>query len=501
MSLTPRKTLNDNYIDGMTCAICGNSNLKIVHIEVYPDFVLCEACNSAFVVEDEGNWIMYGKISSDYPKTNEFAHRQWTWLQAVAERAEKERNEWEAAKVQEDISPPQIEEPHPKAEEKIPTSIPEPAKTAVPHSKVTQAHPSLGALLRKVEQAEKEAETAPPEPPTWEPEFAQPGAESQVEATQAARISHLKTEPMDEVIAEKPQMTGRPEQVFEEAIEMELEEEPLLEEPSPMKEWEQSRDERIQEQKQAEPVSVSPTGSPQPFEWNPSEPEPSKRYQVIVRGDQLKHPKNLCAHCLRQPDKEFTVPGSLPDMNRPGKRKAFAFELPLCRDCLQRSKAVGEEEKNAKLLAKLVSALIALISMVALLALGLVKLNQQPLAGIFFLLSFAALSYTLASLLLHKRASRYPPPEDAAFVLSTLLIEPAGEGATKFEWRNPQYAQLFQQVNHGNVNGEIDLVEDRFARVRPKQLETIETHKSAIHQQPPKTPETTNAPESKLTQE
>jgi hypothetical protein len=501
MSPTARKTLNDDFIDGMSCAICGCSNLKIVHIEVYPDFVLCEACDSAFVVGDEGNWVMYGKIASDYPKTRGFAHRRWTWLQAVAEHAEKERSEWEVTEGQEDLPPAEIKAAKLQEKAAIAAPIPETAATSLPQGRAVQGPPSLGALLRKVEQAEKEAETVAPEPLALESKFAVLGEESQVEAPQAFAAAQPDGKTLGEAIAQEAKTLRRPEQAFEEAIEMELEEEPLPEHPSSSESAAPFEAGRIREQELAEPAPIIPEVSPSPFEWKPAEPDSGKRYRVTVRGDQLKHPKNLCAHCLGQPYKEFAIPGSLPDVKNPGKRRRFAFDLPLCRDCMQRTKSVSEEEKNARLLAKLVSGLIALISMVALLAMGLVKLDQYPLAGIFFLLSFAALSYTVPSLLLHNRANRYPPPEDAAFVLTTLLIEAAGEGETKFEWRNPQYAQLFQQVNYGSVVGEIELIEDRFARAQPQHPENIETLQSTDHPQTKKTPEDTDFPKSSIAEE
>ena len=91
MSLTPRSTIEDDFVNGIRCAICGNPGLQVSHLEKYPDFVTCNQCGAAFIVENEGSWVMYGKIPAEYPETSQFALRQWTWLDAVAQKAEDER--------------------------------------------------------------------------------------------------------------------------------------------------------------------------------------------------------------------------------------------------------------------------------------------------------------------------------------------------------------------------------------------------------------------------
>ncbi len=93
MALTPRMTIDDGYAEGKVCAICGAKALRVVHLQKYPDFVQCDQCQSAFVVEDGGNWVMYGNIGLDLPETKTLALRQWTWMDAVQQRAEEERQE------------------------------------------------------------------------------------------------------------------------------------------------------------------------------------------------------------------------------------------------------------------------------------------------------------------------------------------------------------------------------------------------------------------------
>lgn len=113
MALTPRLTLDEAAINGMKCAICVSTELKIIHVDKYPDFVSCNQCGSAFVIEREGSWVMYGKIPQEYPETSQFALKQWTWLDAVAQRAEDERTE--------KSKPLETSDPIPVTEESPPT--------------------------------------------------------------------------------------------------------------------------------------------------------------------------------------------------------------------------------------------------------------------------------------------------------------------------------------------------------------------------------------------
>lgn len=91
MTSTPRVTINDDFIDGMRCAICGQDSLQIVKVDSLPDYVACAQCSSAFVVEESGERVMYGKIDPSYTETHRFAFRQWVWPSAVERRASQER--------------------------------------------------------------------------------------------------------------------------------------------------------------------------------------------------------------------------------------------------------------------------------------------------------------------------------------------------------------------------------------------------------------------------
>ncbi len=91
MASTPKSTLDDGLIEGLLCAICGEDALHVVHMDNLPDYVGCESCKSAFLSEDGGERIFYGQISEGYPLTEQFALKQWVWLEAVEKRAGEER--------------------------------------------------------------------------------------------------------------------------------------------------------------------------------------------------------------------------------------------------------------------------------------------------------------------------------------------------------------------------------------------------------------------------
>src|SRR3972149_11807856 len=91
MAGVPRISVEDAFLSGLSGAVCGQSDLYVQHLPSSPDFVTCRACGAAFVVEDAGERVMYGKVPGDYPDTSEFALRQWVWLEAVERRAAAER--------------------------------------------------------------------------------------------------------------------------------------------------------------------------------------------------------------------------------------------------------------------------------------------------------------------------------------------------------------------------------------------------------------------------
>ncbi len=91
MASTPRASLDDSYILGITCAICGADALRVNHVPNLPDYVTCGECGSAFLVEEGGDRVFYGQIAAGYEDTERFALKQWAWLEAIETRAREER--------------------------------------------------------------------------------------------------------------------------------------------------------------------------------------------------------------------------------------------------------------------------------------------------------------------------------------------------------------------------------------------------------------------------
>ena len=483
MSLTPRVTLNDEFIEGLSCAICGNPNLTINHVENYPDFVSCDQCGSAFVVENEGSWVMYGKIPADYPLTSQFALRQWTWLDAVAQRAADEREMGTSPVVPEEPkqvieeSPDQItESAAPIVEEISQDQIDARLKAAAlemetPEIEVVEATEEVSPAIEEIETpleeifepAAREETPQPPEdlisapeeiivPTPIEPvEEPPPKPEIQLDQVEEKggppEVDQFLDKVMEETAEELPQVST--------SVSVEA---PVLQEVTP-------------------PVTEErrPADTPAPPEEEPSsvpvgEPEPDRRFRVTIRGGRTNYPKNFCSHCLRTPVRDKTIMQAyLPDPNRPGKRKRVPLDLPFCKDCQKRMNAQSDDERNARTLTFLISGLIAMIAVVVTLVLGLVDFGENLTSSIIILLVVAVLGFSVPLMIGLARAGGYPPPRDAAIVLSTLLVNEAGDDLTEFEWRNPGYAELFRQVNQDKAVGEVTPVKDRasFIEIQP----------------------------------
>ncbi len=194
------------------------------------------------------------------------------------------------------------------------------------------------------------------------------------------------------------------------------------------------------------------------------EPPQGERYRVVVKGERVAFPTRACAHCMRSPaPARLAVIGTWPTAV-PGKRRSVTLNLPLCDPCRRRASARSEAERTARLQAHLVSALIALGLLVAFLLTGLVDVSSDPLVGGLIIAILLALGYSLPALVLLGRVGRFPPPPDAVYVRSTLLIAPDSTGLeTAFEWRNRHYAELFYQANLERISGAITPIKDRLA--------------------------------------
>jgi hypothetical protein len=117
--------------------------LQVVHLDAYPDYVNCDNCGSAFVVEDGGERVMYGKVPAQYPETRHFALQQWVWPEAIDRKAAPER----PSRPPSSMIPP----PPPPAE---PAPPPEPES---PPAAETPADAGLEALRSEFEPADDAA--------------------------------------------------------------------------------------------------------------------------------------------------------------------------------------------------------------------------------------------------------------------------------------------------------------------------------------------------------
>ncbi len=196
-----------------------------------------------------------------------------------------------------------------------------------------------------------------------------------------------------------------------------------------------------------------------------TDPPPGMRYRVVIRGSDVVFPSTDCAHCMRSPVKgRLAVIGALPNGQKVGQRKQTTFNIPLCADCAKRAAALSEDAKNARIQAHLLSAIFALIIVIGALAVGFIDVKQMELPGIIILLILGIIGYTLPAMILLSRVGKHPPPQDAAYVRSTLLVPRETQGLeTAFEWRNEVYAGDFSEANDANTLGRLTAVKDRAA--------------------------------------
>jgi hypothetical protein len=83
--------VDDSYALGRACAICGQPALVVIHLERLPDYVKCSKCDSAHILAEGSDRVMFGSIPETYPQTREFALKRWVELNQVEWRAAAER--------------------------------------------------------------------------------------------------------------------------------------------------------------------------------------------------------------------------------------------------------------------------------------------------------------------------------------------------------------------------------------------------------------------------
>lgn len=412
MTSTPRTSIDDGYALGLDCAICGSPDLFVQHLPDYPDFVTCSSCTSAFVLEDGGERVLYGNISPDYPRTAQFALKQWVWLEAVQRRAAQERPA--------PATPPEPEE-----------STPPPAPEAALRQGMPQAEPETEPEQAEEEEALEGPDTdwlasrlktgglsagvpIPTEPEPYHPAGRQVPLSSDTGPTRDSLPAWLRDEEPAEPAA--------------------LREKPSPPPPPP-------------------PAAVAASKPPEGGKPSlPIEPPPGHRHQVVIRGDRVLMPVNACAHCRRTPATDrLPIPGSLPRAADPTQRRSTTFQVPLCRDCTIRARQKSGEQRSAALMGHLTGALMGLVLVVAGLATNLLPVGGGlplllgSLGGVWFA------GYLVTALVLVGRSRRAPAPEDAVFVQTTLRVAPdRALGHTAFEFRQRETAIGFLQAN-GNA--------------------------------------------------
>lgn len=92
-----RSEIEDGFIADLSCAICSAPALRVNHLQDYADYVSCEECGSSFVVEADGERVLYGRISEQYPDTEKAVLKTWVTLASVAHTASAERERKAAA--------------------------------------------------------------------------------------------------------------------------------------------------------------------------------------------------------------------------------------------------------------------------------------------------------------------------------------------------------------------------------------------------------------------
>jgi hypothetical protein len=197
--------------------------------------------------------------------------------------------------------------------------------------------------------------------------------------------------------------------------------------------------------------------------YRETDPPPGYRHRVVIGGDRVIFPGGECVHCGRTPVKgQLAIAGSLPAGQGMGDRKPARFQVPLCGECRDRATSLSEDAKSARLQSLLFALIIGMAFVVGSLAFGLVKPGDMQLTDWFILLILFIIGFAGSAILLLSRISNYPPPLDAAYVRTTLLIPSENQGLeTAFEWRNEEYAQRFYEANEANALGNVTRVKDR----------------------------------------
>ncbi len=212
-----------------------------------------------------------------------------------------------------------------------------------------------------------------------------------------------------------------------------------------------------EEQAEKEPISKDE------IDFRETDPLPGYRHRVVIGGERVIFPGGECVHCGLTPVKgKLAIAGTLPSGQGMADRKPTRFEVSLCGECRDRATRLSEDAKSARTQSFLFSAIIGLSFVVGALAFNLVDPADMQFADIFILIILFTIGFAGSAILLLNRISNYPPPLDAAYVRTTLLVPSETQGLeTAFEWRNVDYAERFYEANQSKALGNVTRVKDR----------------------------------------
>jgi hypothetical protein len=440
MASTPQQNLPDDFAAGRACAICGAPALRVAHLKSFPDYIVCGNCKASFVAEADGERVLYGNIPESFPAARAAVLRKWMTLAEVETIASGERPS-PAPPRQAGVPVPS--EPSIDREALLraaaSAAVPIPTEPEIEHA------PLRGVLLQQedeieaeeeplLEDEEEEVEEAPGEAPLGRLSRLMAGARESEPVTDwaPALVPDRKPAEAPALPASPPPSAASVAAVAGTAV-------------------------------AAGKAAAPPKAAARPVAAPAGDPPPGQRYRVAVSNDQVTFPMQSCAHCMTSPSpKRLAILGTAPQGQAVGQRKTSRYTLPLCQSCYRRATARSPEEKNARLNAHLISALVALALLVAALALGWIDPGKNLPMAVVLMLVLLAVGYALPAAILLGRAGRFPPPPDARYVRSTLLIPESSQGLeTAFEWRNQRYAEEFYQANHQRALAGVVAIKDR----------------------------------------
>ncbi|MBN1264061.1 MAG: hypothetical protein JXA25_01115 [Anaerolineales bacterium] len=497
MTYKPIETLSENISTGNLCAICGHPSLQVIHVANFPDYIECSNCHSAFILAEDGEHVLYGKIHPDYSETREIALKQWIILAAVQQIAELERPTPAVEKTEEK----EILTYEPARARQISE---EQAEAAPPLREIVQpAAESPAEPFRKEEQPPAAGQSSPKrtkEPDAgkagsglgfsalWKEEplptpdllLSNEGRTPEPRETGAVKTSAPVPPKPAQAFSEKPVSALRPEKA-----KSDLERAPVFI-PHSMRVSQEGA-------QQDKPIQI-PEKPEAPAEeirniekLHSHEPEPGIRYRVVLSGSQIKFPYKVCSHCLASPaSSSLSLTAFLPDAKDSSQRVPTPIRIPLCSQCRKRATAQSDAEKTQRSRGFLYSAGSSLLLILLLLISGIPAKIGNLFLGSFLIIITASIGFGIPLLILLERSNRFSPPADAFYVLSTLFLASSPpQDLTVFDWRNRGYAELFHLANRSSTVKTVHQVEDQGPILPPPPPENPVHTAQNEHRTPP----------------